>query len=96
MIRKCHHHLRICSLSLRILDAQSNQELQRKNLSGSYVWNTTWANFKGDDRALTDEQKKMCNRDPQMPPSPQDMFIEFTKPIYSQAVSYIRSVYVRY
>jgi len=83
-------------LSLRIIDAQSNQELQRKNLSGSYVWNTTWANFKGDDRALTDEQKRMCNRDPQMPPSPQDMFIEFTKPIYNQAVSYIRSVYARY
>ncbi len=83
-------------LSLRIIDAQSNQELQRKNLSGSYVWNTTWANFKGDDRALTDEQKKMCNREPQMPPSPQDLFIEFTKPIYSQAVSYIRSTYTRY
>ena len=83
-------------LSLRIIDAQSNQELQRKNLTGTYVWNTTWANFKGDDRALTNEDKKMCTRDPQMPPSPQDMFIEFTKPIYNQAVSYIRTVYVRY
>jgi hypothetical protein len=83
-------------LSLRIIDAQSNQELQRKNLTGSYVWNTTWANFKGDDRALTTEEKKMCTREPQMPPSPQDLFIEFTKPIYNQAVSYIRSVYVRY
>ena len=83
-------------LSLRIIDAQSNQELQRKNLSGTFVWNTTWANFKGDDRALTSEEKKMCTREPQSPPSPQDMFIEFTKPIYNQAVSYIRSVYVRY
>jgi hypothetical protein len=83
-------------LSLRIIDAQSNQELQRKNLTGSYVWNTTWANYKGDDRALTSEEKKMCSREPQMPPSPQDMFIEFTKPIYNQAVSYIRTIYVRY
>ena len=83
-------------LSLRIIDAQLNQELQRKNLTGSYVWNTTWANYKGDDRALTDEQKRMCTREPQSPPSPQDMFIEFTKPIYNQAVSFIRTVYVRY
>lgn len=83
-------------LSVRIIDAQNNQELQRRNLTGSYVWNTSWANYKGDDRALTGEQKKMCTREPQTPPSQQDLFIEFTKPIYSQAVSYIRSVYARY
>lgn len=83
-------------LSLRIIDAQNNQELQRQNLTGNYVWNTSWANFKGDDRALTDEQKRMCNREPQTPPSQQDLFIEFTKPIYSQAVSYIRLAHSRY
>ncbi len=83
-------------LSLRIIDVQSNQELQRRNLTGTYVWNTTWASFKGDDRALTSEQKRMCNTDPQIPPSHQDMFIEFTKPIYSQAVSFVRSVYNKY
>lgn len=83
-------------LSLRILDAQNNQEVQRRNFTGSYVWNTSWANFKGDDRALTEEQKRMCNREPQTPPSQQDLFIEFTKPIYSQAVSYVRSVYSKY
>lgn len=83
-------------LSLRIIDAQTNQEYQRKDLTGTYVWNTTWANFKGDDRALTDEQKRMCNREPLIQPPPQDLFIEFTKPIYSQAVSYVRSVYNKY
>jgi hypothetical protein len=83
-------------LSLRIIDAQNNQELQRQNLTGTYVWHTSWANFKGDDRALNDEQKRMCNREPQVPPSEQDLFIEFTKPIYSQAVSYIRSAHSRY
>lgn len=78
-------------LSLRIIDAQNNQDLLQQNLTGTYVWNTSWANFKGDDRALDNEQKKMCNREPQTPPTQQDLFIEFTKPIYSQAVSYIRS-----
>lgn len=83
-------------LSLRIVDAQTGQEIQRKDLSGSYVWNTSWANYKGDDRALNEEQKRLCVREPQIPPSPQDLFIEFTKPIYNQAVSYVRSVYARY
>jgi hypothetical protein len=83
-------------LSLRIIDAQNNKEFQRQNFTGTYVWHTTWANFKGDDRALDNEQKKMCNREPQVPPSEQDLFIEFTKPIYSQAVSYIRSAHSRY
>lgn len=83
-------------LSMRIVDAQNNQELQRKNLTGTYVWKTSWANFKGDDRALNSEQKKMCTREPEVPPSQQDLFIEFTKPIYSQAISYISSVYSRY
>ena len=83
-------------LSLRITDAQSNKEIQRQNFTGTYVWHTTWANFKGDDRALDNEQKKMCNREPQIPPSEQDLFTEFTRPIYSQAVSYIRSAHSRY
>ena len=83
-------------LSVRIIDTQSNQELQHKDFSGSYVWNTSWGSFKGDDRALTDEQKKLCSREPLIPPGHQDLFIEFTKPIYNQTISYVRSVYSRY
>jgi len=83
-------------LSLRIIDSQNNQEIKRQNFSGNYVWTTSWASFKGDDRALSDDQKKMCSKEPQIQPSQQDLFIEFTKPIYSQAVSFIRSTYNRY
>ena len=83
-------------LSVRIIDNLSNQELQHRDFSGNYVWNTSWGSFKGDDRALSDEQKKLCSREPQIPPSHQDLFIEFTKPIYNQTISYVRSVYSRY
>jgi len=83
-------------LSLRILDAQNNRILQQKNFTGEYVWATVWSNFKGDDRALTSEQKRMCGQQPQLPPQQQELFIEFTKPIFTQAVSYVRSVYSRY
>jgi len=83
-------------LSLRIIDALNNRIIQQRNFSGEYVWTTSWSTFKGDDRALNKEQKEMCNKQAQIPPQHQDLFIEFTKPIYTQAVSYVRSAYVRY
>jgi hypothetical protein len=84
------------ALSLRIIEAQNNQELQRRDFTNTYNWETKWANFKGDDRALTDKQKELCTKEPQTPPSDQDMFIEFTEPVYQQAVSFIQSVFSRY
>jgi hypothetical protein len=83
-------------LSLRIIEAQNNRTLQQRNFTGEYVWVTEWATFKGDDRALNDVQKKMCKQQAQIPPQHQDLFIEFTKPIYSQVVSYVRTAYTKY
>lgn len=83
-------------LSVRFIDAQSNKILQQNNFSGQYVWFTTWSTFKGDDRALNDKQKKMCTQQAQLPPQHQEMFIEFTKPIYTQVVQYVKSTYNRY
>jgi len=83
-------------LSLRIVDALNNRVLQQRNFSGEYVWGTSWSTYKGDDRALNKEQKEMCNKQAQIAPQQQDLFIEFTKPIYNQAISYVRSAYVRY
>ena len=81
-------------LSVRIFDGQ-NRLIQQRNFAGEYVWYTTWASYNGDERALTAEQKNSINRQPQIPPSHQQLFVEFTKPIYSQAVSYIKSYYNR-
>jgi len=84
-------------LSLRIVEAQNSRELQLRNFSGQYVWASEWATFQGDDRALTMEQKKKCNqKQPQIPPSQQDLFVEFTKPIFDQALPYLRNIYSRY
>jgi hypothetical protein len=82
-------------LSVRIYD-NNNVLIQQRNFAGQYVWYTTWASFNGDERALTTEQRKLCDVSPQIPPSHQQMFVEFTKPIYSQAYSYIRSYYNKY
>ena len=50
-------------------------------------------NYNGDERALNPQQKKLCNSQPQLPPPDQDLFISFTQPIYSQVLTFIRSVY---
>ncbi len=83
-------------LSVRIVDSNSKQVLQQRNFSGQYVWRTSWATYKGDDRAMNAEQKRLCGLQPQMQPDPQTLFLEFTKPIYNQVLPFVRSVYNRY
>ena len=83
-------------LSIRIIDAQNKLELQRRDIPGTYTWETKWGKYKGDDRAMTDKQKELCTKEPGIPPSDQQLFIEYSIPIYSQAFSYIQSVYSRY
>ncbi len=82
-------------LSVRIYD-EKNQLIEQRNFSGEYIWYTSWSTFNGDERALTTEQKKQCERSPEIPPSQQTLFVEFTKPIYTQAYSYIRQFYNKY
>jgi len=53
-------------------------------IPGEYVWFNDWGNYNGDIRALNKKQKEICNRRKILPPPPQQMFIEFTKPIHEQ------------
>jgi len=83
-------------LSARIHNIASNRTIEHRNFSGSYTWYNEWASYKGDERALSDRQRQMSRTQPLMPPSQQNLFIEFTKPIYDQSVSYVRNYYSRY
>lgn len=82
------------SLNARIIDAYNNRTLENKNFQGSYTWYNEWATFKGDERALTDKQFNMTKNDEAiMPPANQDLFIQFTKPIFDQTVSFVNGYY---
>ena len=83
-------------LHVRIIDAATEGITNQRSFEGSYVWVSEWGSFTGDDRAFTDEQKKIVARQATAPPPNQDLFIEFTKPIYTQVVSYVRTVYRNY
>lgn len=83
-------------LDLTISDWQTRKIIKRRKLPGTYVWQDQWANYKGDERALTKQQLAMTNRREILPPAPAVLFVEFTKPIYAQLVDEVNSFYSRY
>ncbi|MCB9261301.1 MAG: hypothetical protein H6607_02840 [Flavobacteriales bacterium] len=80
-------------LDFQIVDATSGATLRQQKFPGTFVWKTDWASYNGQEEALTAEQIKMSKRTEAYPPSPQDLFIEFTRPIYSQLVRSIANYY---
>jgi len=83
-------------LSMIVVDAKTNGVLAHRKFNGEYVWVSQWARFNGDERALTDEQLRVCKLKELQPPGAQDLFLEFTKPIYNQLIPSVRSFYQSY
>lgn len=83
-------------LSMVVVDAKTNGVLQHKKFSGEYSWVSSWGRFNGDDRALSDQQLAMCKRKEQQPPVAQDLFLEFTRPIYNQLIPALQGFYRNY
>ncbi len=83
-------------LSMIVVDAKSNGVLTHRKFTGEYVWVSQWARFNGDERALSDQQLNLCKLREQQPPNPQDLFLEFTRPIYNQLIPAIKGFYQNY
>src|SRR5690606_13849718 len=83
-------------LSMVILDAKTGGVLTHRKFNGQYAWVSNWGRFNGDERALTDEQLALCKLREMQPPVPQELFLEFTRPIYNQIVPAIRNFYQTY
>jgi hypothetical protein len=83
-------------LSMIVVDGRTNGVLSHQKFDGRYVWVSKWASFNGDERALTDQQLAMCKQKETNPPIPQDMFLEFTRPIYDRLIPALRNFYQNY
>lgn len=83
-------------LSMVVVDAKTNGILSHKKFTGEFLWMNSWARFNGDERALTDQQLQLCKQKEIQPPGPQDLFLEFSKPIYNQLIPALRSFYQNY
>lgn len=83
-------------LNYKIVDF-TNGNLMRDNLiPGSFTWLNEYALFVGDKEALNKHQYELTrNKAVPLPPH-QDLFIEFTRPIYEQLTSELNQFFRRY
>ena len=80
-------------LSMVVVDARTSGILSHKKFSGEYLWLNSWARFNGDERALNDQQLQLCKHKEMQPPGAQELFLEFTQPIYNQLIPALRTFY---
>lgn len=83
-------------MDFRIIDANTEKILTVEKMAGEFIWFSEWATFNGDERALTKEQLKLSQQKEIPPLPPQDLFIEFTKPIYDQIINKVKNYYRNY
>ena len=83
-------------LDFKIINSKTNAIQTQEKFPGTFVWRNQWATYRGDDRALSDEQINLTEQQEIPPPAPQALFIEFTKPIFDQLKSKIRNFYSNY
>lgn len=83
-------------LDMRIYDGRTDRILFQRKMPGQYQWITEWGTYKGDDRALSDEQLELARLREAPAPEPQFLFAQFCQPIYSQASGHLRRFYSKY
>lgn len=83
-------------LDLNIEEFGTGRRVHQDKLSGEYTWVCEWGSYTGDERALTPVQKSMAKQQELQPPAPQDLFIEFSKPLYDQLTRKLRNFYQSY
>ena len=83
-------------LDVTIIDLPNNNVVSQRKFPGQFIWFTEWGSFNGDERALNNNQLALCKKRPASPPGPQDLFVEFTKPIYNQVTPFLKSFYRKY
>ena len=81
------------SISKNGMDAK---DIIYQDLPGEFVWFHEWGQFNGDERALNDEQVAICHNKRINPIPPQQLFVEFTKPIQTQLHNRLISFYKNY
>jgi hypothetical protein len=95
-----HHYRKTTTskgvVSFKIIDAKTGALLSVEKMPGEFVWVSEWATFNGDERALSPEQLALTKLKELPAPPPQDLFIEFTKPIYDQITTKINEFYKAY
>ena len=83
-------------LNFRVIDFNTNDLMRNNLIPGSFTWVNQYAIFAGDKEALSKQQFQLTQKQAMPLPAEQDLFIEFTKPIYDQLVNQIDQFFRKY
>lgn len=83
-------------LDFKIIDNETGKVVSQEKMPSEYVWTSSWATFKGDERALSEEELALTKRTELAIPNAQIMFEEFTAPLYDQVIGKLRHYYRGY
>ncbi len=83
-------------LNFEIRDPNTRSVLSNQKFAGTFDWACEWGYFNGDERALTAKDRELIAKRELMPPAPQVLFAEFTKPIQQQIVAKLANFYRNY
>lgn len=80
-------------LEVKIIDYQNDLVLATQKFPGEFIWRNEWATYNGDDRALPDQVLQLTKKKQQMPPSPQDLFLLISDPMFQDMSNFLRNYY---
>jgi len=83
------------NLNISIRD-KNGRWLSNDNINGSHGWSTEFSSYTGDERALSDEDKKLVNRSRENPPREDEIIRCIKENIYNDFVYRVRNYYSRY
>jgi len=84
------------NLRVRIIENSTGKMMNDELVPGSFTWVNQYAIFVGDKEALNAAQLDLTRRRALPLPADQDLFIEFTKPIYSQVTQNLNRFFRKY
>jgi len=83
-------------LDVKITEGQGGKLLLNERIPGSFTWVNEYAMFVGDKEALDKEQLELTKWKLAPLPPGQELFVEFTKPIYNQLTGKLRRFFRAY
>ncbi|ASZ13207.1 hypothetical protein KTO58_08300 [Chitinophaga pendula] len=83
-------------LDFRVLDAASKTVLIQDRIPGNYTWVNQIGTFRGDERALSDEDRKLLGGVDGFPPPAQELFKAFAQPVFERLAHELQYFYNRY
>ncbi len=84
------------SLRSRIFEPATDKLLFDEIIPGTFTWVNQYAIFVGDEEALDNKQLRLTKRSVLPLPNQQDLFIDFTRPIYDQLTQKLSRFFSRF